>query len=198
VKVLKHFMFFVGMVHVGYQCSPQVRTHSTLSNPLVVARQGGIRTELLQGQRIYVLFDGRFSVMERKAMTDTFGRFNHDLGLVPRITETHSPFVFDLYVLRSSQGMRESDLGLYEHNTSFIRIDPLRSASYNQLSSVFMHEVGHWLGMMHVCNGREALPRYDCSPVGRGDSIMNPFINPFRSAVFSEYDRLEFYRIQGR
>jgi hypothetical protein len=102
--------------------------------------------------------------------------------------------MFDLYVSRWNSG-HSPNIGLYNYRTSYILVDPQRMATEEQLSSVFMHETGHWLGMSHVCTGMETLRRTDCSPVGHGTSVMNPFTDPGLMPRFSDLDAAEFRRI---
>ena len=53
-----------------------------------------------------------------------------------------------------------------------IVIDPTCVHGELEFKSAFMHEIGHSLGMGHVCTSHDR--DSDCSPVGRGLAIMNP------------------------
>lgn len=55
---------------------------------------------------------------------------------------------------------------------SRIFIDPTCTQGNLEFRTALMHEIGHSLGMQHVCLPNEE--RRDCSPVGRGLAIMNP------------------------
>lgn len=57
-------------------------------------------------------------------------------------------------------------------NTRRIIIDPICVVGEYQFKTAFMHEIGHSLGMNHVC--RQSDNRNDCSSVGRGIAVMNP------------------------
>jgi len=55
---------------------------------------------------------------------------------------------------------------------SHIEIDPRCTHGNLEFRTALMHEVGHALGMQHICRIDEE--RDDCSPVGRGLAVMNP------------------------
>jgi hypothetical protein len=57
---------------------------------------------------------------------------------------------------------------------SKIFIDPTCTQGNLEFRTALMHEIGHSLGMQHVCLPNEE--RIDCSPVGRGLAIMNPHL----------------------
>jgi hypothetical protein len=127
-------------------------------------------------------------------MSLTFGRFAA-IGLRSRFVESHSFFLKDVYVRNSEETFTQSDLGMYSSHTSYIQVPINRMESFHQLQMIFMHEIGHWLGMKHICMEHERNIRSDCSSVGYGNAIMNPINVPAMPASFSELDRLEFQRI---
>jgi len=157
-------------------------------------RERGITHELRNSEIIYIYFDPSYSALEKKQMTLTFDLFRV-LGLRPRLVESFTFEVRDVYVRNSDEFFSQSDLGLYASNTSYIQVPTNRIESRHQLQMIFMHEMGHWLGMKHVCVESERLLRIDCSPVGYGTAIMNPINVPALAAVFSRLDQLEFQRI---
>lgn len=53
-----------------------------------------------------------------------------------------------------------------------ILIDPVCTNGELEFKTAFMHEIGHSLGMGHIC--RISDNRNDCSPIGRGQAVMNP------------------------
>ena len=64
--------------------------------------------------------------------------------------------------------------GLYTLGSAVARIDESRTPGELAWESVAAHELGHWLGLQHVCRyqGEAA----DCSPVGYGPAVMNPSV----------------------
>jgi hypothetical protein len=70
----------------------------------------------------------------------------------------------------SARGAARYDLSI--RGESKIFIDPTCTQGNLEFRTALMHEVGHALGMQHVCLARE--DRRDCSPVGRGFAVMNP------------------------
>lgn len=57
---------------------------------------------------------------------------------------------------------------------SKIFIDPTCTQGNLEFQTALMHEIGHAVGMQHICLPNEQ--RNDCSPVGRGIAIMNPHL----------------------
>lgn len=53
-----------------------------------------------------------------------------------------------------------------------ILIDPVMTPGKLAFQAALMHEIGHYLGMEHICESDNT--ESVCSPVGRGPAIMNP------------------------
>jgi hypothetical protein len=59
-------------------------------------------------------------------------------------------------------------------NQPLVRIDPVCVNGEFEFKAAFMHELGHAIGMAHICRLQET--NSDCSVVGRGPAVMNPNI----------------------
>lgn len=91
--------------------------------------------------------------------------------------------------------------------TRIVEIDPTCTSSDSAFRQAVGHEIGHALGMNHVCEREGDAP--DCSPVGWGDAMMGPRIrkaddSPGFTEVYSgalgfdeptELDLAEFRRV---
>lgn len=62
----------------------------------------------------------------------------------------------------------------WTRGTRVVELDPVCLPGTLVLRTAFQHEVGHALGLAHVC--RRAGDAPDCSPVGFGPALMNPFV----------------------
>lgn len=97
--------------------------------------------------------------------------------------------------------------GQFTVGTSLARVDPVCTQGLLVLRAAIVHELGHWLGLRHVC--RQPGEVADCSPVGFGPAVMNPaltygdgagptldtaYVGPVPSFQPTELDLAEFRR----
>lgn len=144
----------------------------------------------------FIKIERGFTSEERTSLIETFNKFRA-LGLHSRFVESRSEIVYDLRVENTELGLLNTDLGRHM-GSNLIRLATNRMIGNHQLKMVFMHEVGHWLGMHHICLGNEPENRIrECSSVGVGAAIMNPFNNPAMPAEFTALDSLEYRRSQS-
>jgi hypothetical protein len=64
----------------------------------------------------------------------------------------------------------------YQPYNRRIIIDTICIRGELEFKTAFMHEIGHSLGMLHICR-TEDKNRNDCSPIGRGLAVMNPTLS---------------------
>ena len=92
-----------------------------------------------------------------------------------------------------------------------IIIDPVCTHGEFEFRAAFMHEVGHSLGMGHVCRSADT-GRADCSSVGHATAVMNPnlltasregdefstpTVGPLPEWIIQPLDIKEFCRVKG-
>ncbi len=78
----------------------------------------------------------------------------------------------DVTIYKADLDCVEQGVARFFPNTRIIEIDPRCTTSDLELQAAVLHELGHYLGMSHVCTAKGQAG--SCSPVGTGDSIMNP------------------------
>jgi hypothetical protein len=69
----------------------------------------------------------------------------------------------------------ERGAGRYTPGTTFVEVDPACTQGYTALRATMGHEIGHALGMSHVC--ARIGETSDCSIVGIGFAMMNPSLS---------------------
>lgn len=92
--------------------------------------------------------------------------------------------------------------GRHTVGTRIAEVDPACTPGDTAFRTAVAHEVGHVLGMAHVCR-REA-EAADCSPVGYGSAVMNPYLweqkDPLDPVPFTDrptdLDLAEFRRVR--
>lgn len=87
-------------------------------------------------------------------------------------------------------------IGLYTCGTNFIQIASSRIPSDEQIRTVFLHEVGHWMGMGHICSFSDDPNKVvgGCSEANYGRAIMNPSIGRTSAQEFTMLDVSEYHR----
>ncbi|TXH11333.1 MAG: hypothetical protein E6R04_01765 [Spirochaetes bacterium] len=85
-------------------------------------------------------------------------------------------------------------LGSYTSETNYALVDPRCSTTDQQFRAVVVHELGHWLGMRHVCRP-DGKTTDVCSPVGRGEAVMNPNTSVNQVSIPNRLDIAEYNRV---
>lgn len=95
----------------------------------------------------------------------------------------------------------DGKMGIYTLGTDLVLVDPNCIYSDLQFQAVVAHEIGHWLGMTHVCD-LGGLTSDTCSSIGQGRALLNPFLawdHPADPTVLDiqEYNRVCWIRMYG-
>lgn len=176
------------IVSLGYCCTPVPR-------PQIEVEIN--RYSYMYEHNITIAFDDSFKVPELETMGRGLSTFEQQLDrtfLV--VSSTQRP---DVLVRNWREPHNPRYLGYYYTNSNYILIDVDHIYSEEQLQATFMHELGHWFGMRHIClSMEEAYRSDDCSPVGYGVAIMNHAIQYERVSRFTDLDIQEFHRSRIR
>jgi len=121
-----------------------------------------------------------------------------ELGVHPIIVAWNNPLVQVRVVNWTNTSFprgRCSDhrLGVFSWGSSHVFVDSRCAFSDNQFQVTVVHELGHWLGLSHVCNV-DGITTDTCSRVGRGPAILNPYIESGHQLHFTNLDRAEYSR----
>jgi len=144
----------------------------------------------------------KYGVYEINLSGDEWGRFNrrqliletlpelNRLGPTMRLVDSGG----DVLVLidQNQSTTRNCYSGDFMQSQRVITLYPTCITSDIEFKSTFMHEIGHSLGMNHICRRNGEVN--DCSPVVHGISIMNPgldYTDVFENqSVFDEINRI--------
>jgi len=126
--------------------------------------------------RIRLAGDG-WSQTRREEVGETLKELRMLGPEVVLVADTDPPEVTGLPVWIDNERPNVCHAGIYQvfprdNNSVRVTLFPACIGSSLEFRAAFMHEVGHGMGMRHIC--RTAGEGDDCSPVGYGISFMNP------------------------
>ncbi len=132
--------------------------------------------------------DSRFSRRDRQIIIEALSEYQRFGIYFWPTTETQS---VDLHI-KQWFNITNARIGECHPNLATVFLDAERTETDIQLRALTIHEVGHFLGMNHICE--YPTESYDCSPTLYGPAIMNPFLLPNHIIHFSSLDIIEFNR----
>lgn len=122
--------------------------------------------------------------------------------LGPTFVVDDTPYYADVLIYRfDSDDCKRTGAGRWWVSTRSIEVDPVCTQGDTAFRTAIGHEIGHVLGMRHICTHHQKTN--DCSPVGFGRAMMNPTLtegeDPLAPVPFTdlptELDLLEFRRV---
>lgn len=159
-------------------------------------------------------WDGTPNEQYRRWASETLGELNRLGPTFQIVTGEADIAVTKIDLATSSRDCQTLPVIVYVPRTPSgqprIMIDPVCTNGEMEFKTAFMHEIGHSLGMSHVC--RLSDNRSDCSSVGRGPAVMNPnllyenvnntddtdqVIGPQPTWQFQSLDFKEFCRVRN-
>jgi hypothetical protein len=138
--------------------------------------------------------------LDKADITQELGNLNH---LGPSFVEAGDPYTADVVVYPwISPNCRTSGAGRWIVGTRRVEVDRVCETSAVAFRAAIGHEIGHALGMQHICENQELAV---CSPVGQGRAMMNPSLFegdeiidlPQSSDIPTQLDLDEFLRVRS-
>lgn len=166
--------------------------------PINISNNSLNNNSQLPHRTIIISIDPAFSIFERDyiniALNNLSSSFN--IEVVISIVNNHNQ---DLTIIRWSNNncVQTNTYGRYYSRTNYIIFDPGCVCSKQQFVVGVQHEIGHWLGMKHICLS-DRRTTDTCSSVGFGRAIMNPFTTIDANMEASDLDLEEYRRTLRR
>lgn len=146
---------------------------------------------------IRISIDPAFSIFERDYINIALNNLSSSFNIETiSSVNNHNQ---DLTIIRWSNNncVQTNTYGRYYSRTNYIIFDPGCVCSKQQFVVGIQHEIGHWLGMKHICLS-DRRTTDTCSSVGFGRAIMNPFTEIDANMEASELDLEEYRRTLRR
>lgn len=148
--------------------------------------------------RVTVFLSSEWLPIDRPRLREALVNLNR---LGPAFVETEFASTADV-VIRPFESPGCASAGQHRIGTRVAEVDPNCTRGDTAFRTAVAHEVGHALGMGHICREDREVP--DCSPVGYGPAVMNPYLwepkDPLDPVPFTDVptdlDLAEFRRVR--
>lgn len=120
--------------------------------------------------RVTVFLSSEWLPIDRPRLREALVNLNR---LGPAFVETEFASTADV-VIRPFESPGCALAGRHVVGTRVAEVDPACTPGDTAFRTAVAHEIGHVLGMRHVC--RREGEAEDCSPVGYGPALMNPYL----------------------
>lgn len=186
---MKKLLLALLLILLGFYANCSAAT--TINHGLVDVRTRAPVTFQCPPRTIRVSFDSRFTQRERFLAEDALLNLKH-LGVRVQVVGQNQQ---DVEVRRwRVHDCQDMILGMHITHAPFVLVDPTCMSSDQQYQAVVVHEVGHWLGMRHVCQ-EDRRTTDVCSPIGTGLAVLNPYLDWDHFALPSTLDIAEYNRV---
>lgn len=177
------FLIAVIVVFLGF--SPGCPNRTGLTDATITAPRGFA----CPPRQITVSLHPEFTSHERELITQAVNDLRH-LNVFGRVVDGTANVIVRHWTFNCDSMI----LGSYTSDTDYVLVDPRCSTNDQQFRAVVVHELGHWLGMRHVCRP-DGKTTDVCSPVGRGEAVMNPITSVDQEPIPNRLDLAEYNRV---
>lgn len=182
IRKLRLFLVGIFFVWVGFYASCSSTPHQIRLVPL------GWQCP---PRHIRVALSPDFSQHSRELATQALGALNR-FGITTEIVGINSNPNPNITVnLWRHHDCTDDRIGIYTHGENLVEVDPGCSATDEQFQTIVVHEIGHWLGLRHICNS-DNVTSDRCSDIGRGVAVMNPYLSSDQSHEPTQLDIDEY------
>lgn len=145
-------------------------------------------------------FDTSFPAFEIFDYVEGIKRELPRLGILPVVKTGVNTFDNCNLLIKNWVNINPSShvIGLCHRRSNVVFIDHSRvfPRPPNTRQAIVLHEIGHWLGMSHICplgSTQESIANNHCSNRIFGNAIMNPILFDYHTQFFTQSDFMNIY-----
>ena len=195
MKLFLAMLLSLLVAYLGYanNLGFESQSHNNVTHVQHQTHRDHIRGIINSHRAIRVFSGNGIDARHTQLIQAVLGRFKLFPGIHVQLVEDRT--TADVVIFNWNNRINNCFIGFQPTDTDVVLLDIDKITEDLAFQIVFLHELGHWFGMRHVCRVRGE--RSECSPVGYGEAVLNPAIgyDTGYSEQFTQLDLNEFHRV---